>query len=146
MADRLRFRLNSPQAVGEIVDGEAIVVNLTTGTYYSIKADSLLLWEAVSAGATVDEIAAAGAEATGEPSEAIAGATDGFCRSLVEQGLIVERDPGDASPSIDLSGAGPGLLEPAFEMYADMQDLILLDPVHEVGERGWPNVGDIPPG
>jgi len=140
MASRPRFRVNSPQAVGETVDGEAIVVNLTTGTYYSIKRDSLLLWEALSAGATVEEIAVAGAEATGEPREAIAAAVEGFCTSLVERGVIVERDAGDEAPSIDLSGAGRGLLEPSFETYADMQELILLDPVHEVGEGGWPNV------
>jgi len=26
------------------------------------------------------------------------------------------------------------------EKYTDMQDLVLLDPVHEVDERGWPHV------
>src|SRR5262249_52054879 len=140
MADRARFRLNSPQAVGETVDGEAIVVNLGTGTYYSIQGDTMLLWEAITAGATVDEIASAGAEVTGESRDAITAAVDRFCTSLVEQGLIVERADSDGAPAFDLSGAGSGLLEPSFETYADMQDLILLDPVHEVGEGSWPNV------
>jgi hypothetical protein len=140
MADRPRFRLNSPQAVGETVDGEAIVVNLGTGTYYSMQGDSQILWEAISAGATADEIANVAAELTGESPDAIAAAVDTFCASLVEQGLIAERDAGDAPSSIDLSGAGSGLLTPSFETYADMQDLILLDPVHEVGEGSWPNV------
>jgi hypothetical protein len=140
MTDRPRFRLNSPQAVGETVDGEAIVVNLGTGTYYSIKGDSLPLWEAIAAGATADEIAEVGAEVTGEPREAVAAAVEAFCSSLVAEGLIVEREATAAAPpSVDLSGAGPGLLEPSFETYADMQDLILLDPVHEVDERGWPH-------
>ena len=71
MADRPRFRLNSPQAIGETVDGEAIVVNLGTGTYYSIKGDSLALWEAIAAGATADEIAEVGAALTGESREAV---------------------------------------------------------------------------
>jgi len=140
MADGPRFRLNSPQAVGETVDGEAIVVNLATGTYYSMQGDAQLLWEAIAAGATAGEIAAAGAEATGESRDAIATAVEAFCSSLAEQGLIVERDANGAPPAIDLSGAGPGLLTPAFDTYADMQDLILLDPVHEVGEGSWPNV------
>ena len=140
MAVRPRLRLNSPQAVGETVEGEAIVVNLGTGTYYSIKGDSLLLWEAIVAGATVDEIADAGAQATGEARDAIAAAVEGFCSSLTAQGLVVERDGEADSTSVDLSGAGRGLLEPSYETYSDMQDLILLDPVHEVDERGWPHV------
>ena len=139
MADRPRFRLSSPQAVGETVDGEAIVVNLGTGTYYSMKGDSLVLWEAIAAGATVDEIAEVGAEMVGEPREAVAAVVDGFCASLAAEGLIVEREPTGEPPAVDLSGAGRGLLEPSFETYADMQDLILLDPVHEVDERGWPH-------
>jgi hypothetical protein len=140
MAVRPRFRLNSPQAVGETVDGEAIVVNLGTGTYYSIKGDSLLLWEAIVAGATVDEITAAAASATGEPRDAVAAAVEGFCASLVAQGLLVEDDGEAETPPLEFAGAGRGLLEPSFETYADMQDLILLDPVHEVDERGWPHV------
>jgi hypothetical protein len=140
MADRPRFRLNSPQAVGETVDGEAIVVNLGTGTYYSIKGDSLAVWEAIAAGATVDEVAEIGAELIGESRDAVAEAIDGFCTALAAEGLIIEREPNGAEPpAVDLSGSGRGLLEPSFETYADMQDLILLDPVHEVDERGWPH-------
>lgn len=140
MADGPRFRLNSPQAVGETVDGEAIVVNLGTGTYYSIQGDSLRLWEAIAAGATSHEIATLGAQVTGEAYEEIAAAVERFCSDLVEQGLLVERDGADGAPAIDLTGAGRGVLEPSYETYADMQDLILLDPVHEVGEGSWPNV------
>jgi len=31
---------------------------------------------------------------------------------------------------------------PELDTYEDMQDLILLDPIHEVDESGWPNVAD----
>ena len=33
---------------------------------------------------------------------------------------------------------GP-FVPPTLEKYTDMQDLVLLDPVHEVDERGWPH-------
>ncbi len=29
--------------------------------------------------------------------------------------------------------------EPTVHTYADMQDLLLLDPIHDVDETGWPN-------
>lgn len=31
---------------------------------------------------------------------------------------------------------------PRLERYTDMQDLLLLDPIHDVDERGWPNAVD----
>ncbi len=63
-----------------------------------------------------------------------------FSRSLAAQGLIVERqDPVDAAVTLDVARGGQGLLKPRLETYSDMQDLILLDPVHEVDERGWPH-------
>jgi hypothetical protein len=141
MAARPRFRLNSPQVVAETIEDEAIVVNLSTGTYYSVKGDSILLWNAIVGGASVDEIAEVAAEMTQESRQTAAAAVDRFCESLVREGLVVERDAGDdTAAKVDLSGGGRGMLEPSFETYADMQDLILLDPVHEVDERGWPHV------
>lgn len=144
MSGRPHFRMNDPQVVAETIDGEAVVVNLATGTYYSITGDSVALWDALVAGASVEEIADAVAQATGSPAEEALSAVEGFCRSLEAEGLIVERVDGVVSPLevalAALAGGGAGLLKPGFETYSDMQDLVLLDPVHEVDERGWPNV------
>ena len=141
MSELPHFRINDPQVVAETIEGEAVVVNLATGTYYSITGDSVLLWDAVVAGVSVEEIADAVAQATGSPVEEALGVVGGFCRSLEAEGLIVERVDEVASPvEVVLAGGGAGLLSPGFETYSDMQDLVLLDPVHEVDERGWPNV------
>jgi hypothetical protein len=40
----------------------------------------------------------------------------------------------------ELNGAAPGAYEaPKLSAYTDMQELLLLDPIHEVDESGWPN-------
>ena len=146
MAEVQRFRLNSPSVVAEaieapdVADGEAIIVHLETGTYYSIKGEAILLWNAIVGGATVEEISEVVAEMTGEPADRVSAPIRGFVDSLAAQGLIVDAGKAAAPPVVDLSGGGAGLLEPSFELYSDMQDLILLDPVHEVDERGWPHV------
>jgi hypothetical protein len=28
--------------------------------------------------------------------------------------------------------------DPVIEIYTDLQDLLLLDPIHDVDDRGWP--------
>ena len=148
MAGQKRFRLNTPEVVAEaiegadIADGEAIILNLATGTYYSIRGGGILIWNAVVAGASGEEVTAAVVEQTGAEREAASSAIGGFLDSLAAEGLIVEQ-AGDAEERpalLDLAGGGEGLLEPRFEVYTDMRDLILLDPVHQVDERGWPNV------
>ncbi len=145
-----RYRLNTPHVVAEAIEGpdaregEAIVVNLESGTYFSLTGDSILLWNAILAGASADELAGAVAERTGESVDRIAETLHRFITSLREQGLIVERSDETGVPSrIDLSHGGAGLLEPGLSSYTDMQDLILLDPVHEVDERGWPHVQSV---
>lgn len=35
MSQPTYFRINSPSVIGEIIDGEAIIVNLDSGAYYS---------------------------------------------------------------------------------------------------------------
>ena len=145
MPEEQRFRVNAPEVVAETVADEAIVLNLGTGMYYSIKGDSVPLWHAISGGASAEEIAGAVCELTGENAEAASAAIIGFIASLEAEGLIVERN-GEAEErrAVDLAGAGAGLLEPGFETYSDMRDLILLDPVHEVDERGWPHARPTP--
>ena len=65
---------------------------------------------------------------------------------LAAEGLI---EPDGASGDADVAAAAPpttnGRLPfqaPVLEKHSDMQDLILLDPVHEVGPRGWPHTAD----
>lgn len=140
MALNIRFRLNNPQVVSETVDGEAIIVNLDSGTYYSIKGDGILIWNAITDGATVAELVDAVVGQTQADADAVRDALDAFSDALAAQGLIVARSEGGATPSLDFSDAGAGLAQPSFESYSDMQDLILLDPVHEVDEAGWPHV------
>jgi Coenzyme PQQ synthesis protein D (PqqD) len=134
-----RFRLNEPRVVAETAGGVVIAVDLGAGTYHTIGGDSTRLWEAIVSGATSGEVADAVAATTGGSREAALAAVAGFARTLAAAGWIVERGdvPAEAQ-AVDLAGCGSGLLEPGFETFTDLQDLILLDPVHEVDERGWP--------
>ena len=53
-----RYALNQPPNVGEIIDGEVMVINLKTGVYYSITGAGAFAWPMLIAGATPREIGA----------------------------------------------------------------------------------------
>ena len=43
------------------------------------------------------------------------------------------------SPPASNGGSASADVEPQLSSYTDMQELLLLDPIHEVDESGWPN-------
>ena len=128
MAD---YRIRAPQVVHETVDGEVVAIDFATGSYFSLRGPAEAAWSALRGDEAqgVDAVAAAVAERYAD--EADPGPVGAFLDQLVDEGLL-ERT-GDASAN----GHGTGGL--TFEKFTDMEELILLDPVHDVSEAGWPN-------
>ena len=138
-----RFRLNTPNVIAETIEGEAILVDLTTGNYFSIQGSAASLWEAIAEGASLSRVADQVADVFELDAETARDVVSSFSAELERQGLIVPLDDGagDPEPELDLHARANGQVfkKPVIEKYTDMQDLVLLDPVHEVDERGWPH-------
>jgi hypothetical protein len=140
MSEALRYRPNSPPIIQETIDQETIMVNLDTGSYYSLNPVGTYVWRALDAGADVDDIAASVTglfsidAATAEPD------VRAFVQRLVDEELVVQRQDEPGSWVDDAPGEAPGAYEaPRVDHYTDMQELLLLDPVHEVDASGWPS-------
>jgi hypothetical protein len=117
-------------------DGELLVVDYISGSYYSISKIGAVIWKALGAGYTPDEIL----ERLGAFPQAagLADALPGFLATLEAEKLI---EPRAASaergewPAVSSDDLGPL----TFERFEDLKDLLLLDPVHEVDQQGWPH-------
>jgi hypothetical protein len=136
------YRAAGDHVVAEKIDGEILIVNLSTGFYYSLLHAAVDVWESAVSGGDRRQVAAAMLERFEGDESSIAGPVDTVLGQLLDENLLVD-DPSvsqtDASPS---DGKQP-FKAPVFEKYDDMQDLILLDPVHEVDpEQGWPRAKD----
>lgn len=143
----IHFRINSPNVIYEIIDGEAVMVNLESGSYYSIDKVGIVVWEYVDRGMSNDQIVSAiSAQYDGERTY-IERHVDQLLDQLQAEELIVltEASPLEvALPSENADANGGVGLEfeaPVLHKYTDMEDLLLLDPIHEVDETGWPNTG-----
>jgi hypothetical protein len=138
----MRYSVNTGQVISEIIDGEAVMINLTTGNYYSLNEVGAAVWEAVAAGASAAEAAERMSSRYDGSPEEIAGAVESLIEQLKGEELIVPVD-GDgpaAEPPAEPAATRRPFEPPRLEKHTDMQDLILLDPVHEVGDQGWPHV------
>ncbi len=139
------FRVNAPNVIHETIDGEAVIVNLQTGSYYSIDKVGAAVWQRMEQGLGVARIVAAiAAEYAGDAADIEAGVRQLFTQ-LQDEGLVVAAD---ASAGDDAAAAGngsaaaearPPFERPVLHKYTDMEDLLLLDPIHDVGDKGWPN-------
>jgi hypothetical protein len=132
-----RYELNSPPMIAELVEGEVIAIDLERGSYYSLLGPAAQVWGAIVAGRSAQEILAAVVPASAAAS--LAGSLSGFLEALLVEQLI-RRGPGSLAPSAPIESLAPWPADALrFERFTDMQDLLVLDPIHEVDEEaGWP--------
>ena len=139
----MRYIVNRPAVVFERFEEEVVLVNLETGTYYSLSGTAPQIWEALDAGASQAEIVADICATNSTEEAVVADVVDEFVQKLIEQSMLVEDEerprPAESSPDrSDVDGMDGPFLPPVMEIYNDMQDLLLLDPIHEVDPKGWP--------
>lgn len=131
-------RINREHVSHDLMEGEVIAIHLGTGIYYSLRGVAADIWRMLEAPAT--EAAIVEALAVRHPMEKSRLEADvaHFTRRLRDEGLIVE-DAADRGNLPIQSGAANPYAPPELERYADLQDLLLLDPIHDVGAQGWPH-------
>lgn len=120
------------------MDDEALLIDLTTGAYFSAVGAGAVAWSGAAAGQTAVEIAAMIAEQFSISTVDAERDVGAFLETLVTEGLLAER-PADLVPEpVGAIVTTRAYQAPSLEKYTDLSDLILLDPVHDVSEAGWP--------
>jgi hypothetical protein len=134
------YRVNSQDVVHETIDGEVVIVNLATGTYYSTSESGLDIWNGIDRGLAVEQMIEELARVYVEKPENIRKGIEKMIKRLSEEGLIVPLQgpmKGDTANWLSVE-VGTQFRQPDIQKYTDMEDLLILDPIHEVGNGNWP--------
>jgi hypothetical protein len=128
-----------PDVIDEVFDGEAVLVHLRTGFYYALSPAGTALWRLLAPGRSPAAVAAGVAAATGRSEEEARAELTAFAAALVAEQLAVPAE--QAAPALDaaqLRDLPAG--EPTLQRFDDMQDLLMLDPIHDLDldGDGWP--------
>lgn len=137
------FRINTPTVVAEAFDDEIVILHLESGTYYSLEKSGAIIWTLLQEGVNLAEISAriATTDAISEQS------VQHFRERLLQEKLIISDHataPSSAKQGIKTDAYSLAqeqqFTSPHLHKYTDMQDLLLLDPIHDVTKTGWPHV------
>lgn len=137
------YQLNTPQVVQETIEGEVVIVNMNNGAYYSTQNLGTVIWQRVLDGHSTAEIIAE--IASHYPAEALETITRDVAYtidSFEKEGLIL---PDDTSTASQGEASSAPVWPEAYQMpeitkYVDMQNILLLDPIHEIDtQSGWPH-------
>jgi len=123
------FRVNEPAAAMQVLEGEAVLIHFDSGKYYAANRSGSWLLDMLSRGyslATLCERLPPSAQAD----------VHEFVGLLTSEGLLT------ATPTPSLLEAAfepwPDDGAPTLEVHTDLEDLLKLDPIHDVEADGWP--------
>ena len=131
------YAIASVDIVSEEFEGEFVVLDLSCGKYYSMDGAASALWRAIVAGVSMKDLGDALEGACGVNAQSM----HEFAEKLVGYGCLARSDAPGAAP-IDpatIAFLRASASAPTVEVFEDLADLILADPIHDVEETaGWP--------
>lgn len=139
------FRVNSPDVTHEVIDGEAVIINLVTGSYYSLEGEGAEIWSLLAGSAAVGAVVDQMMRCYDGSRPAICDKVLQLVSQLQQEQLILVSNETGVSAAADTSRRhtnGDGRRKfraPVLHKFTDMQELLILDPIHEVDAAGWPH-------
>jgi hypothetical protein len=118
---------NLAAVAAKVIDGEAIIMNLTNGAYYSMAGVGGLIWSGIEAEKTDTEILEMVVAQYAVSADVARHDVDALISALLEDGLIVVEGAGTTGGNPATTGTG-AYDTPALSKYTEMADLLALDP------------------
>ena len=126
----LLYAVHATKIAAEVIDGEAILINVETGTYYNTEGIGGWAWERCVEEKSLEAMVELGLRQFDVTAETIAKDLRAFFLSLQEEDLLSASEVASATERTDglrLEGRLP-YATPKLVIYRDLKDLLALDP------------------
>lgn len=130
LTTRDRLRVSQPDVAARVIDGEAIIINLATGVYYSLDDVGGVIWALLERGASLGETAAAVANRYRIPADQARADVERLALELFQEKLLVRSDqlPSPAPVQLGNGGEIKPYVPPRLNRFDDMAELFAQDP------------------
>ena len=125
-----RVQPNKEEVAAKVMDGEAILINLSNGIYYSMDKVGAVVWELVERNFSPEEMVASIMSRYEVETEKAQADVERLLKELVDEKLILAADGavgGDREQLEQVDTKEP-YEPPQLNIYRDMGDLLALDP------------------
>jgi hypothetical protein len=121
---------NEQQVAAKVMDGEAILINLGTGAYYSIGSTGGFIWSLIERQLSIQDIVRSVTEHYDVTQTRAEADVLGLSEQLCTEGLVTASANGTAAGVAPPAGGAAKLAyqAPALEKYTDMAEMFALDP------------------
>jgi hypothetical protein len=121
---------NTDEVASKVVDGEAILINLSNGMYYSMDTVGGYIWSLVADGHGLDAISAAVAQRYEIAEDQAKQDVDALAQQLLDEKVVIPADGGTPAglAEADKTPATDAYTTPQLTKFDDMVDLFALDP------------------
>ena len=125
-----RLRPNEEEVAGKVMDGEAIIINLSNGIYYSMDKVGGLIWELIEGRYSFEEMVTALCARYDVSAEKAKSDVERLLGELVQENLVIvtQNGAGRGDNQVQQSEQIQAYESPKLNIYRDMGDLLALDP------------------
>ena len=137
--DEAFYIVDQNSVAAEVIDGEAVIINVATSVYFATEGVGGWLWEHLAKGATAESLAHALVGQFDVDLNRARTDVAAFVGDLLEEKLILEKD-GSPEPAGQAATAAQkaGYVPPKLNTFRDMSDLLALDPpMPSLDPGGW---------
>jgi hypothetical protein len=128
VSSQSRLKVNVSDIAAKVIDGEAILINVASGMYYSMDNAGAVVWELIQEGHSLAQISECIAARYDAPLETVRADIERLGDELLERNIVAL----DTEPALPLDVQTPSSKQPynapVLNSYDDMSDLLALDP------------------
>lgn len=121
---------NTAEVSAKLVDGEAILINLSNGMYYSMDSVGGFIWSLIEQGHDLDSISATVARRYAADEDVAKRDVEALAQQLLDENLIVPAEAGVSKWVAETNHVTTpqAYSAPLLNKFDDMTDLFALDP------------------
>ncbi|MCK5811893.1 MAG: PqqD family protein [Clostridiales bacterium] len=134
-----QYFIDDERIISEEIDKDTVVINLETGCYYSFNETASYIFFTFNNGDIQEQVIKGYQLVFSVDKNTATSDITKILSYLLDKQLLTE---GISSQTSDTNHIPQPYIAPLIEEFDDMREMLLLDPIHEVKEEGWPHKKD----
>lgn len=135
-----KYVVNTPEVVAEVIDGELVAIHLGSGCYYHSNKSGSVIWQLVENGQSINEITVNLSKIFSIEKNKSNEIAIAFVKKLAKEKLIKKLSEDEKIKQTKKMNKLKSLEyeTPTLKKHTDMRELLLLDPIHDIGDEEMP--------